>query len=33
MGDKGLAYPYRNFCRDVPAPGYHCYKSLKIKDW
>jgi len=33
MGDKDLAYPYRNFCRDIPAPGYHCYKSLKIKDW
>ena len=32
-GDKELAYPYRNFCRDVHAPGYQCYKSLKVKEW
>lgn len=32
-GDKELAYPYRNFCREVHAPGYQCYKSLKIKEW
>jgi hypothetical protein len=32
-GDKELAYPYRNFCREVQAPGYRCYKSLKIKEW
>ncbi len=32
-GDKELAYPYRNFCRDVKASGYQCYKSLKVKEW
>jgi len=32
-GDKELAYPYRNFCRDVRASGYQCYKSLKVKEW
>lgn len=32
-GDKELAYPYRNFCREVHAPGYQCYKSLKVKEW
>jgi hypothetical protein len=33
MGDKDLVYPYRNFCKDVQDPEYHCYKLLKIKDW
>lgn len=32
-GDKELAYPYRNFCREVHAPGYQCYRSLKVKEW
>ncbi len=32
-GDPDFAYPYLNFCRDVQAPGYRCYRSLKFKDW
>lgn len=32
-GDATLAYPYRNFCREVHAPGYQCFRSLKIKEW
>lgn len=32
-GDPDFAYPYLNFCRDVQAPGYHCYRTLKVKDW
>ena len=32
-GDKELAYPYRNFCRDVNDPRYKCFKSLKVKEW
>lgn len=32
-GVAGLAYPYRNFCREVQAPGYECFKSLKMKEW
>ena len=32
-GDKELAYPYRNFCREVHAPGYQCYRSLKTREW
>jgi len=32
-GDGDFAYPYRYFCKGVHAPGFHCYQSLKIKDW
>jgi hypothetical protein len=32
-GDPDFAYPYLNFCREVRAPGYHCYRSLTFKDW
>jgi len=34
-GEPDMAYPYTGFCRDfgLTDKGYHCYRSLKIKDW
>ncbi|MDP2877008.1 MAG: hypothetical protein Q8O00_12550, partial [Holophaga sp.] len=31
-GDADFAYPYRTFCSTVKATGYHCSRSLDVKD-
>jgi len=32
-GEPDFAYAYGNFCRDLPVPGFKCYRTLRIKDW
>ena len=28
-----LAFPYVQFCRNIPVAGYACFKTLNVKDW